>query len=100
MARRSLLTDEERRLLFGIPNDPDALARHYTFTRSDHDFVKRADAPTPTGWGLPCSWRCCAISAWAWRKWRSRSMSSSSGWRSGWKSPPPPLPITPAGRRR
>jgi hypothetical protein len=39
MARRSLLTDEERRLLFGIPNDLDALARHYTFTRSDHDLV-------------------------------------------------------------
>ena len=35
MARRPLLTDEERRLLFGVPGDPDALARHYTFTRSD-----------------------------------------------------------------
>ena len=32
MARRPLLTDEERRLLFGVPGDPDALARHYTFT--------------------------------------------------------------------
>ena len=39
MARRPLLTDEERRLLFGVPSDPDALARHYTFTRSDQDLV-------------------------------------------------------------
>jgi hypothetical protein len=39
MARRPLLTDEERQLLFGAPGDPDALARHYTFTRSDQDLV-------------------------------------------------------------
>ena len=39
MARRPLLTDEERRLLFGVPSDPDALARHYTFTRFDQDLV-------------------------------------------------------------
>jgi Domain of unknown function (DUF4158) len=39
MARRSLLTGEECRLLFGIPNDPDVLARHYTLTRSDQDLV-------------------------------------------------------------
>src|SRR5437764_4590514 len=26
-------------LLFGVPGDPDALARHYTFTRSDQDLV-------------------------------------------------------------
>ena len=39
MARRQLLTDEERRLLLGVPSDPDALARHYTFTRSDQDLV-------------------------------------------------------------
>ena len=39
MARRPLLTDEERRLLFSVPGDPDALARHYTFTRSDQDLV-------------------------------------------------------------
>jgi len=28
MARRPLLTDEERQLFFGVPGDPDALARH------------------------------------------------------------------------
>jgi TnpA family transposase len=39
VAGRQLLTDEERRLLFGVPRDPDALARHYTFTRSDQDLV-------------------------------------------------------------
>src|SRR5262249_23645983 len=39
MARRPLLTDEERQLLFGVPGDPDALARHYIFTRSDQDLV-------------------------------------------------------------
>ena len=39
MARRQLLTDEERRLLFGVPGDPDALARHYTLTRSDQELV-------------------------------------------------------------
>lgn len=46
MARRPLLTDKERRLLFGIPDDPDTPARHYTFTRSDQDLVagRRGDA--------------------------------------------------------
>ena len=39
MARRPLLTGEERRLFFGVPVDPDALARQYTFTRSDQDRV-------------------------------------------------------------
>jgi hypothetical protein len=39
VARRQLLTDEERRLLLGVPHDPDALVRHYTFTRSDQDLV-------------------------------------------------------------
>jgi hypothetical protein len=39
MARRPLLTDEERRLFFGIPDEPDGLARHYSFTRSDRDLV-------------------------------------------------------------
>jgi hypothetical protein len=30
MARRPLLTGEERRLFFGVPADPDAVARQYT----------------------------------------------------------------------
>jgi hypothetical protein len=62
MARRPLLTDEERRLLFGVPGDPDALARHHTFTRSDQDLVagRRGAA---IAWALPCNWPCCAIPA-------------------------------------
>ena len=39
LARRQLLTDEERRLLLGVPREPDTLARHYTLTRSDRDLV-------------------------------------------------------------
>ena len=39
MASRQLLTDEERWLLLGVPHDPDALARHYTFTRFDQELV-------------------------------------------------------------
>ena len=39
MARRPLLSGEERRLFFGVPADPDAVARQYTFTRSDQDRV-------------------------------------------------------------
>jgi Domain of unknown function (DUF4158) len=39
MARRPLLSGEERRLFFGVPVDPDAVARQYTFTRSDQDRV-------------------------------------------------------------
>jgi hypothetical protein len=34
-----LLTDEERRLLLGVPHDVDALTRYYTFTRFDRDLV-------------------------------------------------------------
>ena len=33
MARRQLLTEGERRHLFGVPADPDALVRHYTLSR-------------------------------------------------------------------
>jgi hypothetical protein len=57
MARRPLLTDEERQLFFGVPGDPDALARHYTFTRSDQDLVagRRGAA---IAWGSPCNWPC------------------------------------------
>ena len=39
MEHRQLLTDEERRLLLGVPGDADSLARHYTFTQSDQDLV-------------------------------------------------------------
>jgi hypothetical protein len=43
---RRLLTDEERRTLFGIPSDPDDLVRLFTLTRADQDLVTahRGDA--------------------------------------------------------
>jgi hypothetical protein len=46
VARRQLLTEEERRLLFGIPHDADSLTRLYSFTRSDSALlaVRRSDA--------------------------------------------------------
>ena len=39
MARRQLLTEEERRLLFGVPSDSDALTRLYSLTRADREFL-------------------------------------------------------------
>jgi hypothetical protein len=39
MARRQLLTEEDRRALFGVPVDRDDLARRYTLTRTDLDLV-------------------------------------------------------------
>ena len=46
MARRQLLTDEERQVLLGIPSDADALARLFTLSRSDRNLVaeRRGDA--------------------------------------------------------
>ena len=57
MARRPLLTDEERRLLFGVQGDPDALARHYTLPDPIRISL-RAVAATPIAWALPCNWPC------------------------------------------
>jgi TnpA family transposase len=53
MVRRQLLTDDERRLLFGAPSDRDALVRHYTLTRSDWDLVatRRGD-PNQLGFAV------------------------------------------------
>lgn len=39
MARRQLLTDQERQALFGFPVDPDGLTRCFTLSRSDRDLV-------------------------------------------------------------
>jgi len=46
LARRQLLTDEERMALLGIPPDADSLARLFTLSRSDRDLVaeRRGDA--------------------------------------------------------
>jgi Domain of unknown function (DUF4158) len=54
IAHRPLLTDEERRLFFGIPDDPDGLARQYTFTRSDQGLVaaRRGAAANQLGFAV------------------------------------------------
>jgi Domain of unknown function (DUF4158) len=46
MGRRRLLTDEERQALFGIPLDPDGMARCSTLTQADRNLVaaRRRDA--------------------------------------------------------
>ncbi len=46
MARRQLLTDEERQALLGIPPDADSLARLFTLSRLDRNLVaeRRSDA--------------------------------------------------------
>ncbi len=46
MARRQLLTDEERQALVGILLDPDGMARHFTLSWADLDLVaeRRRDA--------------------------------------------------------
>ena len=64
MARRQLLTEEERQLLLGTPRDADALTRHYSFTRSDREAsAERRQQATPIAWGLLCSSHCCGIPA-------------------------------------
>lgn len=40
MARRDLLNTDDRRILFGVPTDRDALARHYTFGPADLDLIE------------------------------------------------------------
>lgn len=45
MGRRDLLSDEERSLLFGIPETRDGLIEHFTLTRSDLDFVMSRRTP-------------------------------------------------------
>ena len=39
MARRELLTGEERAALFGVPTDRASLARHYTLRPADLAFI-------------------------------------------------------------
>jgi len=99
MARRQLLTDEERRLLLGVPRDPDALARLYTFTRSDQDLVAgRRGATNRLGFAVQLALL------------RHPGMALAqmdepvdvlwTGWRHGWRSAPLCSPSMPADRRR
>jgi Domain of unknown function (DUF4158) len=39
LTRRQILTDEERQVLLGIPQDADSLARLFTLSRSDRHLV-------------------------------------------------------------
>jgi hypothetical protein len=99
MARRSLLTGEECRLLFGIPNDPDVLARHYTLTRSDQDLVAgRRNIANRLGFAVQLALLRHLGTGLA--QMEEPVDALVEWWRRGWKSPPPPLPIMPAGRRR
>jgi hypothetical protein len=93
MARRPLLTDEERRLFFGIADDPDGLPRQYIFTRSDQDLVagRRGAANQP---GFAVAGVASPSRHGSWRKSRSRLASLSSGWRRSWAFLPPHSPIT------
>lgn len=46
MGRRDMLTDKERRALFGVPEDREAMVKLYTLSRADLDLVqaRRSDA--------------------------------------------------------
>ena len=45
MGRRSLLTAEERRRLFGLPTDEQEIIRHYTLTPTDLEWLFRRHGP-------------------------------------------------------
>ena len=57
MARRQLLTDGERRLLLGVPEEPDALTRHYSLTRSDLELLAERRGRRQSTWASWSSWR-------------------------------------------
>jgi TnpA family transposase len=46
MGRRDLLSNEERALLFGIPETREGLINHYTLSRSDMDMIMSRRQPT------------------------------------------------------
>jgi TnpA family transposase len=77
MARRSLLTGDERRRLFDLPVDDREVARHYTLSAGDLKWIEPRQGPTNQlgaavqlallrhpGFGLraggPSRRRCCA----------------------------------------
>ena len=41
MGRRDILTEEERRALLGVPEDRDAMVKHYTLSGHDLDLGLR-----------------------------------------------------------
>jgi Domain of unknown function (DUF4158) len=46
MGRRDLLSNEERALLFGIPETREGLINHYTLSRSDMEMIMSRRQPT------------------------------------------------------
>jgi len=53
LARRQLLTDEERQALLGIPPDADSLARLFTLSRADRSLVaERRGDPNCLGYAV------------------------------------------------
>jgi TnpA family transposase len=53
LVRRRLLSDDERRLLLGVPHDPDELVRRYGFTEADRDLLEdRRGDPNRLGFAV------------------------------------------------
>jgi TnpA family transposase len=54
LPHRQLLTDEERQLLLGIPQEPDSLARRYALTRADQTMIseRRSGAANRLGFAV------------------------------------------------
>jgi Domain of unknown function (DUF4158) len=99
MARRQLLTEEERRVVFGVPMDRDALARHYTLTRTDLDLVatRRGD-PNRLGFAVQLMLLRHTLAC-RWRKSENRSTRLPTGWRCRSMSRRPRSPSTHTGHR-
>ena len=41
MARRGLLTEDERQLMFGVPRQEHLIIKHYTLSQYDLDLILR-----------------------------------------------------------
>ena len=65
MARRQLLTHEERQALFGFPVDPDGLIRCFTLSRFDRELVaERGVGALPDGGRDGPNPSCYAVTGW------------------------------------
>ncbi len=84
MAHRQLLTNEERQALFGIPLDPDGMARRFTLSRADQDLVagRRRDTNRI---GFAVQLALLRYPGIASRNWINRSDRLSSGLQNNWR---------------
>ena len=98
MARRQLLTDEERQALLGIPPDADSLARLFTLSRVDRNLVaeRRGDA---NRLGCAVQLARCAIPARRSPISTSHPTRSCPGWRVSSRFRQPLSLNTPAARK-